>query len=581
MKFEKLGIIESIKNYKKPSIVKEEKEDNDELVAVGDETYVKAKKGIEMRKAMVAKSLEAKEKESKALFDKEQEPARSRYKFIKSMNTSTPNPDINKNITEGENLPFIKGTVAYALKPHYNEINNLLDMDVSKGVQLIIEIIENDPDLMKRKDVPGIINKLKTYRGSALLSYIGTVMSGIKATINSSLDRNKQTNIEESLDDLYTSKMNKLQSLYQDEVEAIDGYNEANNLFADDEVALNVFGKISAEEQQHKIQLQSIIDYYKIKENEPETETIKTGNENIEDIELTDSDNDEQIGKTSGYSKELEKEELLKEAHDDKYAVIKANKWYDPEGLDIEDKKVDFMLTGSKEDCMKFLKDTREALIQEYANREDIIVGPIKERKKLDHLEKVDPFGYKQVWTDEVITTYFQVQFISAKSKDIYSVIKEPNEILEDIQQDNNQDSLSDDHTNPKVKTASKYNIDVERSNKSKTDNILDSLNSFKPSSETEDIWKLIKDADAVETLAFLLIDFYPDGIITSDDIEKLLAYDYDWVLKLLNIDEGGNSTKTKFDFNPDSNWNVTLDDLEKEQTPETDLDDDLDDDIE
>lgn len=459
MKFEKLDIIESIKNYKKPSIVKEEKEDNDELVAVGDETYVKAKKDIEMRKAMVAKNLEAKEKESKVLFDKEQEPAR--YKFIKSTNTLT--SDINKNITEGENLPFIKGTVAYALKPHYNEINNLLDMDVSKGVQFIIELIENDPDLMKRKDVPGIINKLRTYRGSALLSYIGTVMSGIKATITSSLDRTKQTNIKESLDDLYTSKMNKLQSLYQDEVEAIDGYNEANNLFADDEVALNVFGKISAEEQQHKIQLQSIIDYYKVKEemsvDKPETKIIKTGNENIEDIGLTDSDNDEQIEKTSDYSKELEKEELLKESHDDKH-----------------DDKDDWEQDTSE-------KETRE-------------------------------------------------------------------------------------ETEIKL-------------NKSKTDNILDSLNNFKPSSETEDIWKLIKDADAVETLAFLLIDFYPDGIITSDDIEKLLTYDYDWVLKLLNIDEGGNSKKTKFDFNPDSDWNITLDDLEKEQTPETDLDDDIDDDIE
>ena len=133
---------------------------------------------------------------------------------------------------------------------------------------------------------------------------------------------------------------------------------------------------------------------------------------------------------------------MLKE-ETEQYKVIKTNSWYDPEGLDIDDKKVDFMFTGSKEDCMEFLKDTREALIQKYADRKDIDVSPIKERKKLDHIEKVGPFGYKQIWKEGPGIQYFEVYFRSAISKEYYSVVK--------VNDQAKQESLDEDYKKDKL----------------------------------------------------------------------------------------------------------------------------------
>lgn len=113
---------------------------------------------------------------------------------------------------------------------------------------------------------------------------------------------------------------------------------------------------------------------------------------------------------TESYNDKELKEEV------EQYKVIKTKSWYDPEGLDIPNNSGDLMFTGSKEECLDFLKNTKKTLIGEYADRDDITVGPIQEKKKLD-------------------STYFEVYFMSAIAKNYYQVVKangEKNESLKE-----------------------------------------------------------------------------------------------------------------------------------------------------
>ena len=105
------------------------------------------------------------------------------------------------------------------------------------------------------------------------------------------------------------------------------------------------------------------------------------------------------------------------------YSVVKSNDWYDPEGLDIPS-KAETIFTGDAKSCYDFLYKTRDELEKKYADRDDISVSRIKERRELDHLEKDGPFGYKQIWKEGSKTQYFEVYFMSAIAKDYYTVVK-------------------------------------------------------------------------------------------------------------------------------------------------------------
>ena len=107
----------------------------------------------------------------------------------------------------------------------------------------------------------------------------------------------------------------------------------------------------------------------------------------------------------------------------EQYSVIKSNSWYDPEGLNIPSKN-EVLFTGDAKSCNDFLFKTRERLESEYADRKDITVSKIKEQKILDHLEKLGPLGYRQVWKEGPGNLYFEVYYMSAISKSYYTVVK-------------------------------------------------------------------------------------------------------------------------------------------------------------
>ena len=136
------------------------------------------------------------------------------------------------------------------------------------------------------------------------------------------------------------------------------------------------------------------------------------------------------------------KTESLKE-ETEQYKVIKTNSWYDPEGLDIPS-KIETLFTGDAKSCYDFFYKTREELEKKYADRNDISVSGIKERRELDHLEKVGPFGYKQIWKEGPGIQYFEVYFRSAISKDYYSVVKANSDQTK-------QESLEEDYKKDKL----------------------------------------------------------------------------------------------------------------------------------
>lgn len=107
----------------------------------------------------------------------------------------------------------------------------------------------------------------------------------------------------------------------------------------------------------------------------------------------------------------------------EQYSVIKSSSWYDPEGLNIPSKNK-VLFTGDGKSCIDFLFKTREKLESEYADRKDITVSKIKEQKILDHLEKIAPFGYRQIWKEGPGNLHFEVYYMSAISKVYYTVIK-------------------------------------------------------------------------------------------------------------------------------------------------------------
>ena len=64
---------------------------------------------------------------------------------------------------------------------------------------------------------------------------------------------------------------------------------------------------------------------------------------------------------------------------------------------------------------------------------------------------------------------------------------------------------------------------------------IIVDIQSFNPWAGAIDIWEILKAADKLEELDFLLEDAYPDGI-TATELNDLLWFESDWIYEMLNI---------------------------------------------
>lgn len=107
-----------------------------------------------------------------------------------------------------------------------------------------------------------------------------------------------------------------------------------------------------------------------------------------------------------------------------KYKVIRTDRWYDPEGLNIEPNGDNVLFCGEENDCLNYLREKRAELVKENSDRDDISVSPITTNYELDRLEPLKTGGFTQIWSDKVKSVSFEVYFFSAISKNIYMVVK-------------------------------------------------------------------------------------------------------------------------------------------------------------
>lgn len=106
-------------------------------------------------------------------------------------------------------------------------------------------------------------------------------------------------------------------------------------------------------------------------------------------------------------------DEIVEEDLNDKCRIVKTNRWYDPEGLDIDDDRVEVVFEGTRKECDDKLVELYKELKAEFADRKDIDVSLMPERKRNPETGEISSLG----------KDYIEVYYLSAIAKEYYRIV--------------------------------------------------------------------------------------------------------------------------------------------------------------
>ena len=104
--------------------------------------------------------------------------------------------------------------------------------------------------------------------------------------------------------------------------------------------------------------------------------------------------------------------------------IVKTKDSYDPEGLNIPSTYFEILWEGPYQECLERLNNIRSSKITQFQDRNDIDVGKIQLRRKVITQIPLKTGGYQIVTEARPQSEYFEIYFMSAISKEYYSIVE-------------------------------------------------------------------------------------------------------------------------------------------------------------